>query len=247
MTTSTGSTPGPTTASCCFNLISRWFKRRKQSIDINSNCSTGSSCKNKDFCYQNLTDPKCARLKSKSQLVNHSDNNSLIHPVLTPDHNAGRRASILVLEPKPKTGMQFYKKRVSFADILIRKEYQDSLLDLHHEDAEHEEEEEVVEVDEDGEPIIAEADQLRDDDDGRERAVGHDPTGNHSGLGDDRDDGEEGRGKQQKVTKSVITAGDTSSSSNNNDTDCRMQEQARLRRREREYGRADQISSALLS
>lgn len=113
----TSSTPSATPSqACCFNMISRWFKRRKDSIDINGNHNLFPSCKG-DFFYTNMG---VKTSKSKSLVCN-----SLItDPPLVPPVNEVRRASILVTEPKVKTSIQYYKKRVSFADILdVRKEF----------------------------------------------------------------------------------------------------------------------------
>lgn len=221
------------TASCCFNLISRWFKRRKQSIDINANCSTGSSCKNKDFCYQNLADPAFARLKSKTLVT---DSESLISPTVFAPTECGtvvRRTSILVLEPKPKSSIQYYKKRVSFADIMIRNEYPvHDQMHLHDEEADDDEE--------------GRGDEEEDDHDHGDREEGDQGHNSQSGNHQSADD-REGRDSKKKEKKKTTTTTTGKKRCSEADNDCRMQEQARQRRLQREYGRADQISSALLS
>lgn len=61
----------------------------------------------------------------------------------TPKASEVRRASILVTVPKSKASIQYYKKRVSFADILVRKEFDAGSQDGLHEDNELEGVEEV--------------------------------------------------------------------------------------------------------
>ena len=132
--------PGTTAPNCCFNMISRWFKKRKKSMDINSNYP---SCKN-DFFYTNMGNGM------KAGDFNHPKSKSLVCNTLIDTAKAQevRRASILVTEPKPKPSIQYYKKRVSFADILVRKEFDaGSQSDGLHEEEDEEEADEEAEYD----------------------------------------------------------------------------------------------------
>lgn len=125
-----------TSPTCCFNMISRWFKKRKKSMDINSNYP---SCKG-DYLYASIGaggkgSNAFHRMKSKSLVCNNLFDSE------APQVSEVRRASILVTEPKSKSTIQYYKKRVSFAEILDRKEFDPCTPYGLHEDEGVEEEE----------------------------------------------------------------------------------------------------------
>ena len=116
----------------CFSFISRWFKKRRKSIDFNSCpaslCNKSKEEKNNNLnnkfsTFSTLNEESCDKI-SKLPLnrngilsMSPSSPTSLCPP-------GGRRPSILVTDPKTRsTQINYYKKRVSFGDILFQREF----------------------------------------------------------------------------------------------------------------------------
>lgn len=125
----------PMDGSRCFSFLSRWFKKRKKSIDFH--CPSVSvkgklaHLKNQNNNEYNAQYNRQSSLQSNAALVSGERRPSIL---ITPDQKEARRA----------THPNLFKKRVSFGDILYQREYDVDADNGHCDHYHHEEDMEGV-------------------------------------------------------------------------------------------------------